>query len=116
MKKILIAEDEYITASLYKRMIQRLGHEVVAVVSTGEEAIKKTGELRPDVTLLDISMEHNTAGVDACIAIKELYPDITVYFLSAYPQYAYEKVLEGVQYDGYIDKLDFWETAEEWFI
>ena len=111
--KVLIAEDEYITSRLFKTIIERLGHEVVAAVYTGEEAIKKTGELRPDVTLMDINMEHRTAGIDACKAIKELDPEIKVYFLTAYPIDAFEKELEGVQYDGYIDKLNFEHTVAE---
>ena len=107
MKRVIIAEDEHMTSILFKRVVERSGHEVVAAVYTGEEAVKKADELRPDVAFLDINMEHRNAGIDACEAIKELHPEIKVYFLTAYSKDAFEKELDGIQYDGYIDKLDF---------
>jgi len=111
--KVLIAEDEHITAILYKTIIERLGHEVVALAHTSEEAISKTCELRPNVAFLDINMEHRTAGIEACKYIKERCPEITVYFLTAYSKDTFEKELENVPYDGYIDKWNFMSTVEE---
>ncbi|MDH4028718.1 MAG: response regulator [Nitrospirota bacterium] len=107
MKRVLIAEDEYITALWIKNVIKELGHEVVALVDTGEMAVKQALELRPDISFLDINMEQRNSGIDACRSIKKLCPSIKIYFLSAYPGNAFSEELAGIQYDGYIDKMDF---------
>ena len=44
---ILIAEGDYKTVSDLKTILERLGIKVVAVVSSGEEAVQKAGDLRP---------------------------------------------------------------------
>ncbi len=56
--------------------------EVVASVMTGEEAVKKAIELRPDVILMDIQMETDTAGVVATEKIKEQCPEIKIIVLT----------------------------------
>jgi len=40
-KKILIVEDEIITAKDIKESLQDMGYKVLGVASSGEEAIKK---------------------------------------------------------------------------
>ncbi len=113
MKKILVAEDEHITAILFKSIIERLGHEVIVMVDTGTEAVEQACRLKPDVAFLDINMEHRTAGIEACKSIKEKCPDIKVIFLTAYSANTFEKELTKVTYDGYIAKMDFESVAEE---
>ena len=111
-KKVLIAEDEYITAELLRITIQESGHEVIAVAYTGEDAVIKAGELAPDIVFMDISMEYRSAGIDACKSIKEQHPEIAVYFLSAYPKETYTKELALITFDGYLDKGEFDSAIE----
>ncbi len=113
MERILLAEDETLVALLFKGIIEDLGHEVIATVYSGEEAIRQTCELRPDVAFLDINMEYKTAGIDACRSIKEKCPEVKVYFLTAYSKDTFDNELADVQYDGYIEKINFEDIAEE---
>lgn len=52
------------------------GMKAIGCAATGEEAVIQAGLLRPDVILMDIQMERDTAGIDAIAQIKFLYPDI----------------------------------------
>jgi len=113
MKRILLAEDEHLIAMLFKYTIEEFGHEIISIVHSGKEAIIQTCELKPDIVLLDINMEYRTAGIDACISIKEKCPDIKVFFLTAYSKGTYINELADVQYDGYIEKMSFDDTIEE---
>ena len=106
-KRIVIAEDESIIAEIYAKFIKELGHEVVGITDTAAETIKKVCESKPDIVFLDISMDYKTAGIDACRAIKQQCPEIKTYFVTAYGKEVYESELEGIHYDGYIDKLFF---------
>ncbi len=105
--KVIIAEDEYITAELFKTQVELLGHEVLAITHSGEETILKVKENKPDVIFMDISMEHRTDGIETCKKIKKLYNDVKVYFLTAYQKDMFNNELKDVDYDGFIDKFEF---------
>ncbi|HQP11096.1 MAG TPA: response regulator [Candidatus Omnitrophota bacterium] len=113
MKKVLIADDDYITAEMFKEAIENLGHDVVAVAHNSEEAINRAFELRPDVAFLDIKMDYRIAGIHASNLIKDRYPDIKVYFLTAYAKDVFHAELAHAQYDGYIDKLQFMDIVDK---
>jgi CheY-like chemotaxis protein len=54
--QILVVEDEVIVAENIRTRLNGLGYAVSAVVSSGEEAIQKTAETRPDLVLMDINL------------------------------------------------------------
>jgi CheY-like chemotaxis protein len=112
MKKVLIADDEYIIADMFKEVIEDLGHKVVAVAHSGKEAVKQAIKLKPDVIFLDINMEYKTAGIDAYKSIKNKLPNIKVYFLTAYTKDVFENELPDIGNDEYIDKLKFNAVVE----
>jgi len=51
--------------------------QVVGDVSTGEEALTRVGELRPDVVLMDIMMQGMN-GLEATRRIRQQYPEVRV--------------------------------------
>ena len=61
-KRILVVEDEAITAMALKSDLLMLGYEVLAIVDTGEEAILKAIELLPDLILMDITLFGPMSG------------------------------------------------------
>ncbi|MGZ7050315.1 MAG: response regulator, partial [Methanobacterium sp.] len=83
MPKILIVEDEAITAMDLESILQKLGYEVVSIASTGEEAIQKSEELEPDLVLMDIVLKGQMDGISATKEIQSCY-DIPVIYLTAY--------------------------------
>ena len=80
---ILVVEDEQIVARDIKHNLQRLGHIVPDVISSGEEAIEKAGELHPDLVLMDIKLRGKMDGVEAAEQIRTRF-DIPVVYLTAY--------------------------------
>jgi PAS domain S-box-containing protein len=81
--KILVVEDERITAEDIKSGLESAGYKVPALVSSGKDAIEKAGELKPDLVLMDIKLKGKMDGIAAAGQIKLLY-DIPVIYLTAY--------------------------------
>ena len=82
-KKILIVEDEIITAKDIKESLQDMGYTVIAVVSSGEEAIKKINEDNPDLVLMDIMLQGEMDGIETAKQIRSHF-NIPVVYLTAY--------------------------------
>jgi two-component system, response regulator PdtaR len=80
-RKILVVEDEFITATALQASLEDLGFEVVGTADTGEEAIRSADELKPDIILMDIQLIGEMNGIVAAGIIKEKY-DIPVIFLT----------------------------------
>jgi CheY-like chemotaxis protein len=81
--KILIVEDEKIAAKDIQNRLRHFGYEVTAIASTGEEAIRKAVEMKPDLALLDIRLRGGTDGVEVAEQIRERL-HIPVVYLTAY--------------------------------
>lgn len=81
--KILIVEDEGITAEDIKDYLKSLGYDVLAICSTGEDAIEKARELTPDLVLMDIMLAGVVDGIQAAEIVREQH-GIPVVYLTAY--------------------------------
>jgi len=80
---ILVVEDELIIAKGIEKRLKGLGYIVAGLAQTGEDAIQKAEELRPDLVLMDI---HLGAGIDGVRAADEIRRrvDIPVVYLTAH--------------------------------
>ena len=70
MAKILIAEDDPLTAEGIKLLISQSAHEIVDVVADGNSALEQLPSLRPDLLLLDFDMPQRT-GLDVLRTLRE---------------------------------------------
>lgn len=80
---VLITENDSRTITDLKTILGNLGHKVLSVASSGEEAIKKAGDLDPDLILIDIKLNGEMSGVEAANKIEELY-NIPIIFLTVF--------------------------------
>jgi CheY-like chemotaxis protein len=85
MPKILIVDDEWLTRLEIEEMLTDLGYEVAGQAETGEEAVKMTRELNPDLILMDVDMPGAMNGIDAARKSRRkrerpsfLYPDTAI--------------------------------------
>jgi PAS domain S-box-containing protein len=81
--RIMVVEDERLVALALEQSLKALGHEVVALVTTGEEAVRKAGELEPDLVLMDIRLKGDVDGIEAAVRIHDSFKTPIV-FLTAY--------------------------------
>jgi two-component system, response regulator PdtaR len=93
MDKILIVEDDTIVAFCIQNLLKQLGYDVVGRASTGEDAIEKAKELRPDLVLMDIHLKGPIDGIQTAETVYGVY-NIPVIYLTAFSD---EKTLERAQ-------------------
>ena len=104
--QILIVEDERITAEDIKGALESAGYKVPDLASSGEEAVKKAGEIRPDLILMDIQLGGDMDGIQAAEIIREQY-GIPVIFLTAYSDAFTVQRAKITEPSGYILKEPF---------
>ncbi|MCL5037593.1 MAG: response regulator [Chloroflexi bacterium] len=80
---VLVVEDENIIAKDIVNTLRSLGYVVAGLTDSGEEAIKKTEETRPDLVMMDIVLKGKMDGIEAADYIKTRFR-IPVIFLTAY--------------------------------
>ena len=80
-KRLLIVEDEAITALDLKYSLEELGYEIVDTVDTGQDAINTAAETVPDIVLMDIKLKGDMEGIEAAEIISELR--IPIVYLTA---------------------------------
>lgn len=79
--KVLVVEDEGLIAHDIARRLESLGHQVLATVSTAEEAVEQaTGA---DLVLMDIHIDGGRDGIEAAIEIRERH-HVPVVFVTAH--------------------------------
>ncbi len=71
--RVLVAEDDFLVSKEISRAIKKIGYEQVGTASNGEEAVKMTINLHPDVILMDIKMPK-LDGLSAAAQIQESCP------------------------------------------
>ena len=63
--RILIVEDEWVTAEDIRQTVEGMGYEVVAAVASGEQAIEKVQKEGADLVLMDIILQGDMDGIAA---------------------------------------------------
>ncbi|MCR5156542.1 MAG: response regulator [Butyrivibrio sp.] len=103
MAGILIVDDSTVNRNLLKNMLEIEGYEVVGEAENGKEGYDRYLELKPAITVLDISMPQLN-GIDLLKLIKNCDPQAKVVMLSANSES--EKAEEAAQHgaDEYVSK------------
>ena len=81
--RILIVEDQFLVANDIKDNLENLGYEISAIATSGEKAVKKAGEGKTDLVLMDIVLRGEMDGIEAAEIIRSRF-DLPVIFLTAY--------------------------------
>lgn len=101
--RILVVEDESIVAFDIQNLLKKLGYEVPAIVSSGEQAVASAAELKPDLVLMDIRLKGKLDGVQAAEQIRSRF-DIPLVYLTAYADEATLQRAKVTQPFGYLVK------------
>jgi diguanylate cyclase (GGDEF)-like protein len=81
--RILIVEDEAITAMDLAAELRHLGYEVCGTEDTAEGAVAAAERERPRLVLMDVRLGGNGDGIDAARQISSRH-DVAVVFLTAH--------------------------------
>ncbi len=80
--RVLVVEDEFFISLDTKSLLEDLGHIVVAIAVSANEAVRVAEAERPDVVLMDIRLIGARDGIDAAAEIRRRF-DIPSIFLTA---------------------------------
>lgn len=111
--KILLIEDHKMVRDGIKNLLDRHnGFSVIGECATGEEGIKLSNTLRPNVVIMDISLP-DISGIEATIRIKSDIPDIVIIMLSMHSdrRFVIESLKAGAM--GYVLKDMPFEELEK---
>ncbi len=101
--RILIVEDEAVTAMAIRKHLTNLGYSVCGIAHTAELAIQQAMEEKPDLILMDIRLTGKRTGIDAAIEIKTRN-DIPIIYLTAFSNDDYIREAKKTEPYGYILK------------
>lgn len=87
---VMIIEDETIIALHIKSIVRDIGHRVVGVARTRDEAVALAAETQPELVLADICLADGSSGIDA---VKDILSamNVPIIFVTAFP----ERLLTG---------------------
>jgi len=81
--RIMVVEDEGIIAEDIQESLQEMGYNVTSVVSSGEEAVQRVEQDRPDLVLMDVVLQGDMDGIEAARRIRSSM-DVPIIYLTAY--------------------------------
>ena len=103
MATILIVDDAAFMRGSLKYIIEGAGHTIVGMAKDGQEALKLTRELKPDIVTLDILMS-GMDGLSALEAIMKESPEAKVIMVTALGQEEKQEEAFKLGACGYIRK------------
>ena len=82
-KRILIVEDDPDIAEPLEKTIRRLGFESAGILASGEEAVAKVPQIRPDIIIMDVVLRGRMTGIEVS---KQLDPalNLPIIFITGY--------------------------------
>ncbi|MBU5465579.1 response regulator transcription factor [Virgibacillus sp. MSJ-26] len=95
---ILLCDDHAVVRMGLKMLLNHHPEmEVVAEASEGNEAIKKSLELKPDVILMDLSMPNGKDGLSATSELKKMLPESAILILTMHDddEYLFRAIQAG---------------------
>ncbi len=107
--KVLIVDDHKVVREGLRRMLDsEAGIKVIGEAGDGQEAIKQSIELNPDVVTMDLKMP-GMDGIAATSELKKIKPDVAVVIFTLYADDLVRQAIEGGA-SGYILKTS--DTSE----
>lgn len=104
--KIVVVDDDSLVSISLKTILEASGITVLAVGSSGAEAIELYKKHKPDVLLMDIRMEKMT-GLEAAESILSFDKNAKILFLTTFSDDEYILKALSIGAKGYILKQDF---------
>lgn len=82
---VLIIEDEAFIAFDLEALVESLGHRVIGIARTHQEALSLARSKMPGLILADIQLADGSSGIDAVNDLLDSF-QVPVIFITAYPE------------------------------
>ena len=83
MAKVMIVEDEAITAMSIRLKLRSLGYEVCELLSSGEDVLKNMETDKPDLIIMDVGLSGKMNGIQTARKIR-LCSTVPIVFITGY--------------------------------
>jgi CheY-like chemotaxis protein len=103
MRSVLVVEDEPIIAMDLAWSIEQLGYRVLGPASNGDDARRIATRERPDLLLMDVTIQGLPDGIDTARAITDEMP-AKVVFLTAYTDPSTRRRADGLRPSAFLTK------------
>ena len=98
MAKVLIVDDAKIMRANIRKMLEKLGHEVVAEAENGFKSIELYEKNLPDFVTMDITMPGSNGiedGIDAVVEIMKLDYKAKIIMVTSHGEQ--DRVIKAIQ-------------------
>ena len=82
--KLMVVEDEATSALIIKLLFDSMGYDIGNVAATGEEAVTRGMNEKPDLICMDIQLAGKIDGIEAAEKIIACNKNTEILFLTAY--------------------------------
>lgn len=101
--RVLLADDHVLVRQSLRSLLEREGFQVICEVSDGQEAIRQSEALQPDIAIVDISMPVLN-GLDAARELKRTAPNVKTILLTQHDEDQYVSDALQAEVKGYVLK------------
>ncbi len=102
-KSIIIVEDDFILAKVTQLQLARLGFDVLAIFSSGEQTLIELENLEPDLILMDIQLSGKLDGIQTVETIRQRR-DIPVIYVTGNSDLSTKQRAIGTKCSSYLVK------------
>lgn len=81
--RIFIVEDDDIIAKTTEWRIKKMGHTVCGRAVNGKDALEQIEKIRPEIVLMDISLNSQPDGIAVAEEIRKKY-DLAIVYLTSH--------------------------------
>ncbi len=106
-KTVMIVEDDLILNLLYESYLEKLGYGAEGELVYGKTAIEVAKRIKPDLILMDISLEGNMDGIDAMLEIRKFSDVPVIYITGNSDPYHVERAKETNYIDYLVKPIEF---------
>ncbi|MEP0554355.1 MAG: response regulator [Balneola sp.] len=106
-KTVMIVEDDLILNLLYESYLEKLGYGAEGELVYGKTAIEIAKRIKPDLILMDISLEGEMDGIDAMHEIRKFSDVPVIYITGNSDPYHVERAKETNYLDYLVKPIEF---------
>jgi DNA-binding response OmpR family regulator len=104
--RLLIVDDNVHFLRASRALLEREGLDVAGMVSTGDDAVRRSAEIDPDAILVDVDL-----GDESGFDLARRLAGTTVILISAYPEDDLEDLIAASPALGFLSKSDLSRTT-----